>query len=314
MSSEDNKKNDQKSLSGSFGNYQYSLEERDFLQRELLKKLDSDSISKRPGPNGRDVHYVETWRAIELANLIFGFNGWSSSIMEINNDYIEETAQGKFNCGVSAIVRVSLKDGSFHEDIGYGTSDNQKCKGAAYEQAKKSAVSDGLKRALKNFGNALGLTIYDREHIKQISKPQPKKNPANNQPKPVNPYFSQSPTQAGMVSQALPSASITPTQQQLESISSSVEVSQPLVSHPMKQEEANLQLDDDIDLDSSGLSSTNGTPSTSATPPVFQKPSAMAASTPIGNTPPVFQRPKRPNEVMTSSPPNFQPSQKKTKP
>ncbi|KAF0974409.1 hypothetical protein FDP41_006441 [Naegleria fowleri] len=231
--------------------------------------------------------------------------------MEINNDYIEETSQGKFNCGVSAIVRVSLKDGSFHEDIGYGTSDNQKGKGAAYEQAKKSAVSDGLKRALKNFGNALGLTIYDREHIKQISKPQMKKNQPNNQPKPVNPYFSQNPS--GSPSQAMPSPSLTPTQQQLESISASVEISQPLMNHPVKQEEANLQLDDDIDLDGSVMNSHDGS---AATPPVFQRPPTQMTSstTPSGNTPPVFQRPKRPNEVVSSSPPNFQPAQKKTKP
>ena len=49
---------------------------------------------------------------------------------------IDETG-GKFSVGVSAIVRVQLKDGSFHEDIGYGLSDNQRTKGAAIEMAKK---------------------------------------------------------------------------------------------------------------------------------------------------------------------------------
>jgi len=28
--------------------------------------------------------------------------------------------QGRFYVGVSALVRVQLKDGSFHEDMGYG--------------------------------------------------------------------------------------------------------------------------------------------------------------------------------------------------
>jgi DNA repair and recombination protein RAD52 len=183
---------DVQSTSG-FGNIQYTLEEREFLQRELEQKLGQEDITNRPGPGGQLVHYIETWRAIELANKIFGFNGWSSSIMEINQDYVDQVeATGRFNAGVSAIVRISLKDGSFHEDIGYGVSDNQKHKGAAIEQAKKKAVSDGLKRALRNFGNALGLTVYDKEHIakiKRASRNTLTKNAQPLTPRPVNPFY-----------------------------------------------------------------------------------------------------------------------------
>jgi recombination DNA repair RAD52 pathway protein len=31
---------------------------------------------------------VESWKAIELANSIFGFNGWSSSIVDITPDFV----------------------------------------------------------------------------------------------------------------------------------------------------------------------------------------------------------------------------------
>lgn len=34
------------------------------------------------------VPYIETWRAIDLANAIFGFNGWSSSVTNIGVDYV----------------------------------------------------------------------------------------------------------------------------------------------------------------------------------------------------------------------------------
>lgn len=44
---------------------------------------------------------------------------------------------GKFSAGVSAIVKVQLRDGTFHEDIGYGVSDNNKSKGLALENARK---------------------------------------------------------------------------------------------------------------------------------------------------------------------------------
>jgi DNA recombination protein Rad52 len=153
-----------------FGTVPYTQVELDYLQKQLDQKLEMDEVAKRQGPGGSDVHYIETWRVIQIANTVLGFNGWSSNIVEISQDYLEAPAPGRFSCGFSAIVRVSLKDGSYHEDIGYGTSDNQKSKGAAIANGKKNAVSDALKRALKNFGNQLGLTIYDREHINVLKK------------------------------------------------------------------------------------------------------------------------------------------------
>ncbi len=171
-----------------FGKIQYSNEERNFLQNTLEAKLTNDYIATRPGPGGQPVHYIETWRAIELANHTFGFNGWSSRVVEVTQDYLDPVTQGRWDCGVSAVVQIQLKDGTFHEDIGYGTSENQKQKGAAIEQAKKKAVSDALKRALRNFGNALGLTVYDREHLVKIKK---QKKSANVQVtnRPTNPLF-----------------------------------------------------------------------------------------------------------------------------
>ncbi len=37
----------------------------------------------------------------------------------------------------------------FHEDIGYGVSEGMKSKALSIEKARKEAVTDGLKRALK---------------------------------------------------------------------------------------------------------------------------------------------------------------------
>ena len=67
---------------------------------------------------------------------------------------IEET-NGRFSVGITAVVRVTLKDGTSHEDVGYGTCENPK-RGTAIGNAKKEAVSDARKRALRIFGDALG--------------------------------------------------------------------------------------------------------------------------------------------------------------
>lgn len=44
---------------------------------------------------------------------------------------------------------LSLQDGSYHEDVGYGVSEGLKSKALSLEKARKEAVTDGLKRALR---------------------------------------------------------------------------------------------------------------------------------------------------------------------
>lgn len=110
-------------------------------------------------------------KAISLANQVFGFNGWSSSIQNIQIDFVDENPQtGKISLGLSVIVRVTLKDGSHHEDIGYGQIENCKGKAAAFEKAKKEGTTDALKRALRNFGNVLGNCVYDKTYLAKVTK------------------------------------------------------------------------------------------------------------------------------------------------
>lgn len=112
------------------------------LQVKLDQKLGPEYISQRPGPGGGPkLTYVEGWKIINLANEVFGFNGWSSSIVSLTTDfadYNEETR--RYNVGVTAIVRVTLKDGVFHEDTGYGMLENSKSKGAALDKVSFSAL------------------------------------------------------------------------------------------------------------------------------------------------------------------------------
>lgn len=41
------------------------------------------------------------------------------------------------------------QDGSYHEDVGYGVSEGLRSKALSLEKARKEAVTDGLKRALR---------------------------------------------------------------------------------------------------------------------------------------------------------------------
>lgn len=106
------------------------------LQEKLNKKLGPEFISQRPGPGGgQKLTYAEGWKIINLANEVFGFNGWSSSIVNLNTDFIDYSEESRrYTVGVSAVVRVTLRDGVFHEDVGYGMLENSKSKGAALDK------------------------------------------------------------------------------------------------------------------------------------------------------------------------------------
>ncbi|XP_026166786.1 DNA repair protein RAD52 homolog isoform X2 [Mastacembelus armatus] len=164
-----------------FGQCTYTAEEYQAVHDALRQKLGPEYISSRVAGGGQRVCYIEGHRVISLANEMFGYNGWSHSISQQNVDFVD-LINGKFYVGVSAFVKVQLKDGSFHEDVGYGVSEGLKSKALSLEKARKEAVTDGMKRALKCFGNALGNCILDKEYLLAINKipkqPPPPLNPA----------------------------------------------------------------------------------------------------------------------------------------
>ncbi|PQE27577.1 Recombination rad52 protein [Rutstroemia sp. NJR-2017a BBW] len=150
---------------------EYTAQEIATLQSRLEKQLGPEYISSRSGPSGAKVHYITAEKCIQLANEVFGFNGWSSQIIETQVDFVDEIATTlRVSLGLSVIVRVTLRDGTFHEDVGYGHIENCKGKAAAFEKAKKEGTTDALKRALRNFGNVLGNCIYDKDYLSKVTK------------------------------------------------------------------------------------------------------------------------------------------------
>lgn len=150
---------------------EYTAQEIATLQARLEKQLGPEYLSARSGPSGQKVHYIAAEKCIALANEVFGFNGWSSAVREMQVDFVDEHPQTlKISLGLSVIVRVTLRDGTFHEDVGYGHIENCAGKAKAFEKAKKEGTTDALKRALRNFGNVLGNCIYDKDYVKKVTK------------------------------------------------------------------------------------------------------------------------------------------------
>ncbi|KAJ0394925.1 hypothetical protein P43SY_003144 [Pythium insidiosum] len=150
-----------------FGNVPFGATDEANVNAFLHQKLGKENLSRRAGPRGTRLTYIESCKAIELANQAFGFNGWSCRILECKEEYRERKNE-RWSIGFSSLVRIELKDGTSHEDFGFGQADGQPHLGAAIEQAKKASISDARKRALRLFGEYLGNSCYDREHIRDV--------------------------------------------------------------------------------------------------------------------------------------------------
>jgi len=72
-------------------------------------------------------------------------------------DFMNESLKkpGTWFIGISAIVRVELHNNSFHEDVGFGQAQGVKGQALALQKAKREAVTNATKRALKQFGDSL---------------------------------------------------------------------------------------------------------------------------------------------------------------
>ena len=118
--------------------------ETSVIQAKLNRRLGPEYVSQRPAPGGQKLTYVEGWKIIGLANEVFGYNGWCSTVTKIETDFIDMDPESRrYSIGVTALVKITLKDGTYHEDIGYGTGDNLKSKGAALDKVRSRATIFG---------------------------------------------------------------------------------------------------------------------------------------------------------------------------
>ena len=70
------------------GMSQHTADRTAKLQSLLQKTLGPDQVANRPGGGGTKLSYLEGWRAINLANEIFGYNGWYTDIKYLEADFV----------------------------------------------------------------------------------------------------------------------------------------------------------------------------------------------------------------------------------
>lgn len=137
---------------------------------KLAAPLDPTRVKKREGGGGRSLSYLEGHDVIRTANVVFGPGEWSYLVETLDclgeepviKTYNGQTREG-FRVAYRAIVEVRVGDVAF-SDVGFGDAmEYTGSKLTPHELASKEAVTDGLKRALKNFGDQFGLVLYDKD-------------------------------------------------------------------------------------------------------------------------------------------------------
>ena len=126
-------------------------------QKKLLnQKINKNNVSFRSGGGGQKLAYVESWHVIQEANRIFGFDGWSSETIETSLVFEDPKC-------VSYIAKVRITVGDIVREgtgAGHGRMGGV---GDKHESAVKEAESDARKRALMQFGDSFGLSLYDKD-------------------------------------------------------------------------------------------------------------------------------------------------------
>ena len=130
---------------------------------ELARPIDPALVSQRRGRGGKTFSYIEGHVAIAQANTIFGFGGWGVELAgDVTLREIEtvDPATGEVTrtLAYSAPVRVTVPGAPPRTDIGFHAVTDETADG--HETALKGAVTDGMKRALRSFGDRFGNSLY----------------------------------------------------------------------------------------------------------------------------------------------------------
>lgn len=132
----------------------------------LNSELNSSRIKTRDKGNIQ-LSYLEGHDVIDTANQIFGFGGWSYTVtsLEMVSHEINQN-QNNVVC-YKAIIKVNVYNNDHtmqisREDVGFGAG-IAKTLADSHEGGAKEAITDGIKRCMKSYGNQLGLSLYNKD-------------------------------------------------------------------------------------------------------------------------------------------------------
>lgn len=142
---------------------------------QLKEPLDPKRIKHRQGGGGMQLSYIKGHDAIDTANHIFGWGQWGYDILGVELQNISGEDGAVIGSYYWARVRLTVAACIPITEEGVGPVQegrNPRAKIDAHDMARKGAVTDALKRALRCYGDQFGNSLYDTEHT-STSNSQP---------------------------------------------------------------------------------------------------------------------------------------------
>ncbi|MBI1801456.1 MAG: hypothetical protein HY259_05405, partial [Chloroflexi bacterium] len=140
----------------------------------LKQPMDLGRVKTRRAPGGGVVPYISGEDAIDTANRIFDFD-WSSDVGETKFVATEDRVETQWNSQAQKreetgerkatgiyFVTVSVRAcGITKTDVGRCICEGNTAE--AHDMAIAGAVTDGMKRAFRQFGDQFGNVLYDKD-------------------------------------------------------------------------------------------------------------------------------------------------------
>lgn len=140
----------------------FTLEQTDLLHQPLTAAL----IKQRPGPGGKQLKYITGKTAIDTANRIFGVGKWGYRVLSKSREVVGDKEY------YTADVELYVAGCPFpFPGEGEGIPLNNTVE--QHAKARKEAVTDALKRALRHYGDQFGLCLYDEDSYVEASDGTP---------------------------------------------------------------------------------------------------------------------------------------------
>jgi len=150
---------------------------------QLDQPLDPKRVKHRQGGGGMQLSYLKGHDAIDTANKIFGYGNWGYDLMGVELQNVQSEDGGIIGGYYAARVKLTVvgcvpvtEEGVCPIQEGR----NPRARVDAHDMARKGAITDALKRALRCFGDQFGNSLYDNELVDGQPRETVRNNNNNN--------------------------------------------------------------------------------------------------------------------------------------
>jgi recombination DNA repair RAD52 pathway protein len=129
---------------------------------QLLKPINPTRVGK----DGKGFSHLEAWDVRAHLIRIFGFTGWSSELVALEQVFETETqrdGKSRWTVAYRATVKLTIHDDwpkAIYTEAAIGDSQNNPSRADAHDMAIKTAESQAFKRCAVNLGDQFGLSLY----------------------------------------------------------------------------------------------------------------------------------------------------------